>query len=117
MFEVATNPSLENLKVITIFLICVITIAGAIIGYFINRLIKSFDKLNLTLDGFNTAFVKFETKIDTLMPDIKRRLDSHGRILDRHESVLKTITVQHNMLHKTHVIEDVDKSNEVEEIL
>ena len=108
--EIQTNPDAESLKLIIWLLIAVLAVLVSAVGFFITfginwikdsieRLSTSFDEMVDAMTGLKVTVAEVKTQYDFENPLVTKRLDSHSRILDKHEGCLKTLMTEHRMIH------------------
>ncbi len=101
MIEVQANPDYQHLQVILLILIPVLLLSAGIIGYFLKKTGDAINTMALALENIRIDFATLKSKVDTESPSVIQRLDSHSRVIDRHESVLLRLQTEHQMIHKT----------------
>lgn len=109
--EIQANPDAESLKLIVWLLIAVLVVVLAIVGYLLTfgvgavksnlqKLSESFENIIMAITELKVTFASLKTHIDSENPAIIKRLEKHSYILTKHESRIKTLETEHNMIHK-----------------
>jgi hypothetical protein len=108
--DIQANPDAESLKLIIWLLISVLVIMVTIVGYLLTfgisavksnlqKLAQSFENVTDAITDLKVTVASLKTQFDTENPVVVKRLNQHSYILTKHESRIKTIESEHNILH------------------
>jgi hypothetical protein len=121
--EVVQGADPGHLRLIVWLLSGLLAVMVAIIGFFITfgigwmrdgfkKLSESFEEMTVAITGLKVTVAEIKTEFESKNPLITDKLRTHSFILQKHESRIKTLETEHNLIHKRNCGKDENYEND-----